>query len=102
MEEPKEPEEDVLFQLYKLVASQVQQQEMASVYRQGGFGYGDVKKKLATAAEAYFGHVRENRQKWAERPDDVRDLLASGADRARQKAQKVLHRAQEACGLKGY
>jgi tryptophanyl-tRNA synthetase len=102
MDEPKEPEDDILFQLYSLVASGKELEEMAATYRRGGFGYGDVKKALADAAEAFFGEARAQRDDWASRPDDVRDILASGAALARRKAAEVLNRAQEACGLKGY
>ena len=102
MDQPKDPESDVLFQLYSLVATDSQREEMASLYRQGGFGYGDVKKALAEAAEAFFSEARAQRDDWASRPDDVREILASGARWARKKAAEVLHRVQEACGLKGH
>lgn len=102
MEEPKEPENDVLYQLYSLVASEQQREEMAAMYRRGGFGYGDVKKSLAEAAEAFFSEARAQRDDWSSRPDDVRDILATGASLARRKAGEVLERAQNACGLKGY
>jgi tryptophanyl-tRNA synthetase len=102
MDQPKEPESDLLFQLYSLVASPSQREEMAATYRRGGFGYGDVKKALAEAAETFFGEARAQRDDWASRPDDVREILASGAAFARKKAAEVLRRAQHACGLKGY
>jgi tryptophanyl-tRNA synthetase len=102
MDQPKEPEDDILFQLYSLVASADELEEMAATYRRGGFGYGDVKKALADAAESFFGEARAQRDDWASRPDDVRDILASGAALARRKAAEVLNRAQEACGLKDY
>jgi len=102
MDEPKEPEGDILFQLYSLVATAEQCDEMAATYRRGGFGYGDVKKALADAAEAFFGEARAQRDGWTSRPDDVHDILATGAALARRKAAEVLNRAQEACGLKGY
>ena len=102
MDEPKEPEGDILFQLYSLVATAEQCDEMAATYRRGGFGYGDVKKALADAAEAFFGEARAQRDDWTSRPDDVHDILAAGAALARRKAAEVLNRAQEACGLKGY
>jgi len=102
MDQPKEPESDLLFQLYLLVATEAQREEMAATYRRGGFGYGDVKKALADAAEAFFGEARAQRDDWASRPDDVREILATGATFARKKAAEVLHRAQQACGLKGY
>jgi tryptophanyl-tRNA synthetase len=102
MEEPKDPTNDVLFMLYSLVASDTDREEMAALYRRGGFGYGDVKKKLAEASEAYFADARARRADWEQRPDDVRDILAAGAAKARKKAAEVLARAQNACGLKGY
>jgi tryptophanyl-tRNA synthetase len=102
MEDSKPPEEDILYQLYTLVASSAEREAMAALYRRGGFGYGDVKKALATAAETFFAEARAQRDEWASRPDDVRDILASGAAFARKKASEVLHRAQEASGLKGY
>ena len=102
MEDAKQPEEDVLYQLYSLVASDSDREQMAEMYRRGNFGYGEVKKALASAAEAFFAEAREHRQQWAARPDDVRDVLAQGAVRARAKAGAVLQRAQEACGLKGW
>jgi tryptophanyl-tRNA synthetase len=102
MEDPKDPTNDVLFMLYSLVASDADREEMAVLYRRGGFGYGDVKKKLAEAAEVYFAEARSRRTDWEQRPDDVRDILAAGAVKARTKAAEVLARAQNACGLKGY
>jgi tryptophanyl-tRNA synthetase len=102
MEDPKDPETDILYQLYCLVAGDSEREAMAATYRQGGFGYGDVKKALAEAAEAFFAESRARLDDWASRPDDVRDILATGAAKARKKAGEVLLRAQDACGLKGY
>ncbi|RIK79272.1 MAG: tryptophan--tRNA ligase [Planctomycetota bacterium] len=102
MDQPKAPEGDVLFDLYKLVASESQVAEMAALYRRGGFGYGEVKKSLADAAEAFFAAARQRRADWSRRPDDVRDVLQSGAAKARAKAAATLARAQAACGVKGY
>ncbi len=101
MEDSKEPEGDVLFDLLKLVGTPEQVEAMAATYRAGGFGYGDVKKALASASETYWAEVRERREDWANRPDDVRQVLAAGAQQARSKAAEVLHRAQAACGLGG-
>jgi tryptophanyl-tRNA synthetase len=102
MDQAKEPDDDVLFQLFSLVGTAEQITEMAAMYRRGGFGYGDVKKALADAAEAHFGPARERRSEWEKRPDDVRDVLAAGAAKARKKAGATLARAQAACGIKGY
>jgi tryptophanyl-tRNA synthetase len=102
MDEPKAPEGDVLFDLYRLVAEEANVAEMAALYRRGGFGYGEIKKALADAAEGFFAEARERRAKWAARPDDVRDVLKAGAAKARAKASAVLVRAQAACGVKRF
>lgn len=99
MEEPKEPEGDLLYQLYSLFADQAACETMATTYRQGGFGYGDIKKALADAAEAYFAPARERREALAANPDRVYQILGDGAQLARKKAGEVLKRAQQACGL---
>ena len=61
MEEPKDPETDHLYQLFSLFADEPAKLEMASMYRAGGFGYGDVKKALAEVAVSYFAEAREKR-----------------------------------------
>jgi tryptophanyl-tRNA synthetase len=99
MDQPKDPATDPLFQLYALVADQPQRNEMDALYRRGGFGYGEVKKALADAAEKYFDAVRARREQLAADPDAVRDILTDGAARARKKASEVLARAKRACGL---
>jgi tryptophanyl-tRNA synthetase len=100
MEEPKDPEGDHLFQLYRLFASSQQTEEMAAKYRRGGFGYGEVKKAVAEVSEAYFAEARSRREELAANLDYVHQTLRSGADRAREVAADVLGRAQRACGLR--
>lgn len=99
MEEPKEPESDHLFQLYSLVAPEEDRLRMADTYRTGGFGYGEVKKALADAAETYFAEPRARRVELAENPESVTQILKDGAEVARRKASEVLRRAHDACGI---
>ena len=54
VDQPKEPDTDHLYQLYCLFADDAQREAMAAKYRQGGFGYGEVKKALADLAVDYF------------------------------------------------
>ncbi len=100
MEEPKDPAGDHLYQLFSLFADDAACQEMAGLYRRGGFGYGEVKKALADAADAYFCEAREKRAELEADPDQVVQILGDGAAVARRKAAEVLDRAQQACGLK--
>ncbi|QDU57079.1 tryptophan--tRNA ligase [Aeoliella mucimassa] len=102
MDEAKEPDGDVLYDLYKLVATEDEVAAMAATYRAGGFGYGEIKKALAEASERYWAEVRERREEYAAKPEVVREILAAGAEKARAKASVVLKRAQDACGVIGY
>ena len=99
MESAKEPDEDHLFQLFSLVATDAERAEMAALYRRGGFGYGEVKKALADAAEKFFAEPRARRAELAADPKRVQEILADGASRARKQAGAVLNRAKKACGL---
>ena len=100
MDQPKEPGTDHLFLLYSLFANDAQREEMASTYRRGGFGYGEVKKALADLAVNYFAEARDRRRDLEAHPERVRAILGDGAARARAKAAAVLLRAQRACGVK--
>jgi tryptophanyl-tRNA synthetase len=100
MAEPKDPEGDHLFQLYWLFASDAEREQMAALYRRGGFGYGEVKKALADLAENFFAPARQRRSELEAHPGRVREILAAGASRARKKAAEVLARAQDACGTR--
>ncbi|MCP4462849.1 MAG: tryptophan--tRNA ligase, partial [Planctomycetaceae bacterium] len=100
MEDSKDPETDHLYQLFSLFAEEAARESMAATYRQGGFGYGEVKKALAEAAAAYFAEAHERRAELEAKPERVHEILGDGAAVARKKAGEVLKRAQEACGLR--
>ncbi len=72
MEEPKDPAGDLLFDLFSLVAPDAEREAMAALYRRGGFGYGEVKKALADAAEKFLAEPRARRAELAAHPDRVR------------------------------
>lgn len=101
MEDPKEPDEDHLYQLYCCFADDAAREAMAVKYRAGGFGYGEVKKAIADLSEGYFAESRARREELAAHPGRLREILGDGASRARKKAAEVLSRAQAACGVKG-
>ena len=99
VEDPKDPERCNVFALLKLMAKPDEVDEWAQRYRAGGMGYGEAKKRLAELYEEQFGCKREARAQWAARPDDVEDVLRSGAKRARAIAQEVMAEVRDACGI---
>jgi tryptophanyl-tRNA synthetase len=99
VEEPKDPETDSVFTLYKLFATSEQQEELAARYRAGGMGYGEAKALLYEAAMNHFAEARERRARLADDPDTLEDILRAGASRARSKAREVVERVRAAVGL---
>jgi tryptophanyl-tRNA synthetase len=99
LEAPKDPDTDNVFALIKLFALPDERAEIAERYRAGGYGYGHAKAELIRLMDRAFGEARERRRTLAERPDDVRDVLAQGARRARLAAEPIMARVREATGL---
>ena len=99
VEAPKNPDTCSVFTLYKLFATPEQQAALAERYRAGGMGYGEAKQALFEAANAHFAPARARREELVSNLDQVKDILADGARRARAKGQEVLERAANACGL---
>ena len=96
---PKDVEQSV-FQLWSLFADECAKEAMFARAKAGGLGYGEVKKDLLKRLLEYFGPLREKREALAKRPDDVEDVLADGARRARALMEPVLAAARDAAGLR--
>ena len=95
----KDPEESVVYHLYKLVADETDADAMANSFREGGTGYGDYKKQFFEAYWEYFADVRARRTELEGDPAYVDEVLRSGAARARPVARATLNRVREAMGL---
>ena len=98
LEDPKNPEANVIHSLYRLMASEGQVDEMASALQAGGFGWGHAKKALL---EALVDGFAEERARFHELMADKRQIdeaLAQGAEKARAVAADVLSRVRHASG----
>jgi tryptophanyl-tRNA synthetase len=98
--EPKDPDQNVIYLLYRLVAGPEEAGVMEKGFRQGGMGYGDAKKLLIAKLEELFGgEIREKRKKLEEKPDQVEDILIDGARRARRVAARTMEQVYDATGI---
>lgn len=100
VEAPKPTEGSTILALYKLFASPTDYAEMVRQHEEGGTGYGDLKKRLAEAYWDYFAPMRERRAEVLADPGYVDAVLAAGAKRAREEAEKTLERVRKAVGLR--
>lgn len=99
LEDPKDPDSCIVYQLYKLLETPEKVAEMADNLRAGGYGYGHAKKELLEAFNRKFEPFRERRAELADKPEMVKEILAAGAARARAEARKTLDAARHAVGL---
>lgn len=99
VEDPKPTEDSTVIALYKLFAGESELESMIADHKSGGFGYGDFKKRLADAYWDYFAEMRQRRDEILADPGYVEEVLAKGAERAREEAAKVLDRVKRAVGL---
>ncbi|WP_312356229.1 tryptophan--tRNA ligase [Empedobacter sp.] len=100
LEDPKNPDTDNVFALYKLLATPEQVEEMRQNYLNGGYGYGHAKQTLY---ELILEKYADARTKFDELMNDKATLdafLENGALKARDVAQKVLKRTRNKLGLK--
>jgi tryptophanyl-tRNA synthetase len=97
--QPLNPDNDTVYALYSLFATDVEKVALADNYRAGRTGYGQAKKLLKTKIDEYFAPFRDKRKELAQRPDDVEDILRSGAQRARREAQITMDKVRTATSL---
>ena len=100
LEDPKPTENSIILDLYKLFAPPSDYDQMVADHEGGGIGYGDFKKRLFGAYWEYFAPLREKRAELEQDTGYVDQVMAKGAERAREEAAKVLSRVREAVGLR--
>ncbi len=99
VDDPKNPEESIIYELYQLFSSHEEIARMAAEFRAGGVGYGDFKKRLFSAMWDYFAPMRAKREELLANPDAIEEMLRNGATKARSVAVKVVDRVRTAMGL---
>ena len=99
MEEPKEPEGNSIYELYKLFATPDEVAQMAASFRAGNYGYGHAKKALLEAYHRLFDPFKARREELAKDPAALEDILQDGAKRARAAAAPTMEKVRKAVGL---
>lgn len=98
MEDPKDPDTDTTFALYKILASENQVAEMRANYKVGNFGYGHAKQALYEVILERFGEAREKFDYYMNNRYEIDEALALGAAKAKKTADEVLERVRAKVG----
>jgi tryptophanyl-tRNA synthetase len=100
VEAPKDPDKCNLFAMLKLFATPERLQEVRDLYVNGGAAYGYLKLELLDLISDYFAEARQKKAEYLADPALLREILKSGAAKARAKATVTLDLVRERVGLK--
>lgn len=100
VEEPKNPDTCTLYALLKLFMPKERLSEIHDLYVNGGAAYGHIKQELFELIRDYYADAREKKKELLNNPDYIREVLAMGAKKAREKATITLDLVRERVGLK--
>jgi tryptophanyl-tRNA synthetase len=100
LEAPKDPDKDTTFAIYKLLASEDQQNEMRKKYLAGNYGYGHAKQELHALIVEKFKREREAFDFYMSNPGELEAKLNAGESRARLIANEVLSKVRIRLGFR--
>ena len=98
VEDPKDPNNCTVFNLYALLANEGQITILREQYLAGGMGYGHAKQALFELILATFDEPRKRYEYYQENPAEVTIALTKGAEKARSIAHEVLMRIRSKIG----
>ena len=99
LEEPKDPETDKVFAIYKLIATAEETAVLEQKYLAGNFGYGHAKTELLNLILTKFAKERELFSYYMNNLPELDEKLQQGADKTRKVASETLKRVRESLGM---
>ncbi|HEY9046335.1 MAG TPA: tryptophan--tRNA ligase [Ohtaekwangia sp.] len=99
LEAPKNPDTDITFKIYSLLASNEQQEALRNKYLAGNYGYGHAKQELFELIIQKFSKEREAFNFYMNNLDELEKKLEQGEAKARVIAHEVLHRVRAKLGF---
>jgi len=99
LEEPKNPDKDNVFAIYRLIATSEQTEALKKKYLGGNYGYGHAKQELYDLIVQKFNKEREAFNFYYSNSDELDKKLKRGEDRARVIAHATLKRVREKLGF---
>ena len=98
MEDPKNPDTDHVFALYKILASPEQTATMRQNYLRGHYGFGHAKQALFEVILERFNPARERFDYFMSHTEEIDEALAVGAKKAALVVNEVLARVRKKIG----
>jgi len=100
LEEPKNPDSDNVFAIYKLLANPEQTEALRQKYLAGNFGYGHAKQALFELILDKFAEPRQRYDYYMNHKEEIDQALSQGAEKAKAVANEILNRTRKQLGFK--
>lgn len=98
-EEPKDPETDNVFAIYKHFAEQEDVERMRQGYIQGGMAYSQIKSELYELLEERFAEPRQRYEELMQDWNYLDQVLLAGAEKARKTSVPKISQVRTAIGI---
>ena len=99
LEESKDPNSCHVFQLYKLIGSNEEIEDLKNNYIKGNFGYGHAKNALFKLILEKYKTPRSKFDEFMRNPQKIEDELQKGSEKAKVIANSVLEKVKNKLGL---
>ena len=96
---PKDPDKCNVFNIYKILATKSEIDDIRAKYINGGFGYGDAKKILLAKILDYFAPIKKRYLELKNDLGSVEAVLKDGAERASSVANKTMELVRKNVGV---
>jgi len=98
-QDPKNPDECNVFNIYKYVASPEVIESRRNAYLNGGLAYSEIKQELYERLNEFFGRRRDTYRRLVDDKNFLDRILNEGARKARAIAGPVLESVRRAIGI---
>lgn len=99
LEEPKDPDTDITFKIFSLLASESEVATMRQNYLNGGYGYGHAKQALLEVILEKYTEQRRLYTYYMENNEELEGILKTGEEKARAVAQKTISKVRRILGF---
>lgn len=98
-EEPKNPDESTIFEIYKAFATSAEIAELRSRF-ETGIGWGEAKEILFDKINGEIAPFRERYNHLMANPKELEEILQIGAEKACRESRKRMEKVRKAIGIK--
>jgi tryptophanyl-tRNA synthetase len=99
-EDPKNPDQDNVFNIYKYFASPAQVEQARARYLKGGLAYSEIKQELFEILDANFRSARKVYENYIANPHQLDAILLDGAGKARSIGSRMMRKVRKAVGVR--